>query len=176
MEVLMVKRCPVLAFALALFLMVGSTFLFAGDDVIKHRSCPYCGMDREKFSHSRMLIVYDDGTEDGLCSLHCAAVNLAIHIDKTPKAIYVGDYNTGKLIDAEQAFWVVGGNKPGVMTTRAKWAFKEKTDVELFIQKEGGVAASFDDAVKAAYEDIYGDTKMIRERRKMKRMQIEKKG
>jgi nitrous oxide reductase accessory protein NosL len=87
----------------------------------------------------------------------------------------VGDYNTKKLVDAELAFWVIGGNKPGVMTKRAKWAFEKKADAETFIQKEGGSLASFDEAIKASYEDIYADTKMIRERRKMKRMQMEKK-
>jgi nitrous oxide reductase accessory protein NosL len=122
-----------------------------------------------------MLIVYDDGTEVGLCSLHCAAIDLAINIDKTPRVIYVGDFNTKKLIDAEQAVWVVGGNKPGVMTKRAKWAFASKADAEAFVQKEGGTVAAFDQAIKASYEDIYADTKMIRERRKMKKQQMEKK-
>ena len=51
---------------------------FASDvDVQKHPSCIYCGMDRGKFAHSRMLIGYDDGTSMGACSLHCAAVDLA---------------------------------------------------------------------------------------------------
>jgi nitrous oxide reductase accessory protein NosL len=121
-----------------------------------------------------MLIVYDDGTEVGACSLHCAAIDLAINIDKSPKTIYVGDFNTKKLIDAEQAFWVIGGNKPGVMTKRAKWAFEKKADAEAFIAKEGGTMATFDQAIKASYEDIYADTKMIRERRKMKKMHQEK--
>ena len=84
-----------------------------------------------------MLVVYDDGTEVGVCSLHCAAIDLAINIDKTPKTIYVGDFNTKKLIDAEQAFWVIGGNKPGVMTKRAKWAFEKKADAEAFIRRKG---------------------------------------
>jgi nitrous oxide reductase accessory protein NosL len=110
-----------------------------------------------------------------LCSLHCVAIDLAINIDKAPKAIYVGDFNTKKLIDAEQVFWVIGGNKPGVMTKRAKWAFEAKADAEAFTKKEGGVMANFDEAIKASYEDIYADTRMIRERRKMKRMQMEKK-
>jgi nitrous oxide reductase accessory protein NosL len=122
-----------------------------------------------------MLVVYDDGTEVGVCSLHCAAIDLAINIDKTPKTIYVGDFNAKKLIDAEKALWVIGGNKPGVMTKRAKWAFEEKADAEAYIQKEGGIIANFDQAISASYEDIYADTKMIRERRKMKRMQMEKK-
>jgi copper chaperone NosL len=141
------------------------------DDIKQTASCKYCGMDREKFSHSRMVIEYDDGTVLGTCSLHCAVVDMALMIDNAPAAIKVGDFGTRKLIDAEKAFWVVGGNKPGVMSKRAKWAFEKQADAEAFIKANGGTPASFEEAVKLAYEDMYQDTKMIREKRKMKRMQ-----
>jgi nitrous oxide reductase accessory protein NosL len=128
-------------------------------------------MDRGKFSHSRVYIEYDDGTTEGTCSLHCAAIDLALHIDKTPKTIWVGDYHAKKLIDGEKAYWIIGGNKMGVMTQRAKWAFEKREDAEKFKGENGGSLASFDDVVKATYEDMYQDAKMIRERRKMKKMQ-----
>ncbi len=140
-------------------------------DTKKFPSCKYCGMDREKFGHSRMLIEYEDGTSQGTCSLHCLAVELALNIDKTPKTILVGDHNSKTLVEAEKAFWVIGGNKMGVMTKRAKWAFARKEDAEKFKSENGGDIASFEQAVKASYEDMYGDTQMIRERRKMKKMQ-----
>jgi hypothetical protein len=124
-------------------------------------------MDRNMFAHSRMLVTYEDGSSTGTCSLHCAAVDLALKIDKTPKSIEVGDFKTKKLVDAEKAFWVIGGSKPGVMTKRAKWAFENKADAEAFIKDNGGKQASFDEAIKAAYEDMYADTKMIRDKRKM---------
>lgn len=145
---------------------------FAQDDIKKHPSCKYCGMDREKFAYSRMYIEYDDGTTEGTCSIHCAAIDLALNIDKTPKAIKVGDYSTKNLIDAEKAFWVIGGAKMGVMTKRAKWAFEKKDDAERFIKENGGNLATFDEAMKAAYEDMYQDTKMIREKRKMKKQKM----
>lgn len=143
----------------------------AQDDIKKHPSCKYCGMDREKFAFSRMLVEYEDGTTEGTCSLHCMAVELALKIDKTPKAILVGDLNTKKLIDAEKGFWVMGGKKMGVMTKRGKWAFAKKEDADKFKAENGGDSTTFDLAVKAAYEDMYADTKMIRDRRKMKRKQ-----
>ena len=105
-----------------------------------------------------------------MCSVHCAAVELSLKLDKTPNSIQVGDYNTKKLIDAEKATWVIGGNKPGVMSKNAKWAF-EKGRMQRLISGNGGTIATFDQAMKAAYEDMYSDTKMIRDRRKMKRMQ-----
>ena len=133
-------------------------------------ACPFCGMDRQKFAHSRVFIQYDDGSVLGACSLHCAAADLAVHLDKTPVSIRVGDYNQKNLIDAEGAVWVMGGNKMGVMTKRAKWAFERQQDADQFIKAEGGEVVSFDKAIRAAYEDMYEDTKMIRERRKAKRM------
>lgn len=147
---------------------------FAQDDVKTHPSCQYCGMDREKFGHSRILIEYDDGTVVGTCSLRCAAVDLAIHIDKTPKGIRGGDYYTKNLIDVEKASWIIGGSKMGVMTKRAKWAFEKKEDAERFKTESGGELASFDQAIKAAYEDMYQDTKTIRDRRKMRKMEHKK--
>jgi copper chaperone NosL len=142
-------------------------FLLAQEDIRKHPACKLCGMDREKFAHSRILVEYDDGTSEGTCSLHCLAIELALKINQTPKSIWVADRRTKKLIDAEKAWWTVGGNKPGVMSKRAKWAFESKEDADRFMKENGGIPATFEEALKAAYEDMYADIKMIRERRKM---------
>jgi len=157
--------------AAALVFGVLAMVALAQDDIKQSQNCKYCGMDRQKFDFSRMLIEYDDGTSTGVCSLHCAAVELATNIDKTPKAIKVADFGTKNLIDAEKAFWVLGGSKAGVMTKRGKWAFEKKDDAETFIKANGGTLTSFDDVIKAAYADMYEDTKMIREKRKMKKTQ-----
>lgn len=140
------------------------------DDIQQVPSCPFCGMDRQKFAHSRVFIQYDDGSVLGTCSVHCAGVDMAVKIDKTPVRIWVGDYNTKSLIDAEKAAWVIGGNQMGVMTKRAKWAFETREAADQFIKAEGGRIAAFEEGMKLAYEDMYEDTKMIRERRKAKRM------
>jgi copper chaperone NosL len=143
------------------------------NDTVKAPSCPLCGMDRNKFDFSRVLIVYDDGSTFGGCSLHCAAIDMALNIDKGPMEIWVGDYNTKKLIGAEKAFWVVGGKKMGVMTKRGKWAFETQEAAEKFIAEYGGELSDFEGATEAAYEDMYRDTRMIREKRKLKRMKME---
>lgn len=129
-------------------------------------SCRYCGMDRAKFASSRMVVEYDDGSKVAACSLHCVAVDLANQIDKTPTALKVADFGTHALVDAEQAVWVLGGSRPGVMTRRAKWAFADRAAAEAFVKESGGTLVSFEDAVKAAYEDMYQDSRMIREKRK----------
>ena len=164
------KRLSILAIVILICISV-SAIVFAQQDVKKYPSCKYCGMDRDKFAHSRALIEYEDGMVVPLCSIHCAAVDLSINIDKTPKVIWVGDYGTKNLVDVEKAFWVIGGSKMGVMTKRAKWAFEKKEGAETFKRENGGDLANFEQAIKASYEDMYQDTKMIRERRKMKKME-----
>jgi copper chaperone NosL len=154
-----------------LFSFTMTTGLFAQEDAQKHPACQYCGMDRAKFAHSRMLVAYEDGSSAGTCSLHCAAIEFALHIDKIPKTMQVGDYYSKMLVDAEKAFWVLGGNKPGVMTQRAKWAFGKKEDAEKFMRENGGTMISLEQAFKAAFEDMYADTRIIQERRKMRQMQ-----
>ena len=52
------------------------------DDITKHPQCAYCGMDRKEYAYSRVLLRYSDGSEVGLCSLHCAGIDLALHPEK----------------------------------------------------------------------------------------------
>ena len=168
----MKQRGVFVVWAMVLCILAGGVFpARAQEDIQKQSSCKYCGMDRQQFAHSRMLIEYDDGSSLGTCSIHCTAIDLSLNIDKTPKAILVADYNTKQLIDAEKAYWVIGGNKPGVMTKTAKWAFAKQEDADQFIKEHGGKMATFDDAMKVSYEDMYADTKMIRAKRSMKKTQ-----
>jgi copper chaperone NosL len=166
-----VKRSTIVVVLLLLVFGISSV---AAAEMHSHEkdACPFCGMEKEKFGHTWMTIEYDDGSSVGFCSIHCAAIDLATKIDKTPVSIEVGDYTTKKPVDAEKAFWVIGGNKPGVMSMRAKWAFGNKADADAYIKENGGKPASFEEAMKAAYWDMYGDTKMIRDKRtKMKKIE-----
>lgn len=147
----------------------------AQEDVKASPTCRHCGMDREKFASSRMVIQYDDASSMGVCSIHCAAVDLATTLDKAPTALQVADLGTKQLVDAEKATWVLGGSKPGVMTRRGKWAFGDRAAAEAFVKQNGGTLVSFDEALKATYEDMYQDTKMIREKRKMMRQKAAEK-
>lgn len=142
-------------------------------DIAKSPTCSKCGMDRGKFSHSRMLIEYEDGAAVGTCSLHCTAVELANTIDRIPVMVSVADYDDNVLIDVDKAVWVMGGSKKGVMTGQAKWAFASRDSAERFIKSNGGRLVAFDEAIKAAYDDMYQDTKMIREFRKTLRIKAQ---
>ncbi len=162
------RRRGILLSVLALGFLHGQ-FLAAQEDIEKHPSCQYCGMDRQMFAHSRMLIEYEDGPAVGVCSIRCAAVAIVTNTDKVPKAIRVGDLNSKELVDAEKAFWVIGGSKPGVMTHRAKWAFQKQKDAEKFRADYGGDPADFDQAMKAAFEDVYSGLKRMWEKKRKTR-------
>jgi copper chaperone NosL len=137
----------------------------AHDDIRGAPECKYCGMYRHAFNYSRMLLERAGEAPVGTCSLNCAAVDYMRDLDNLPTAIKVADYNTKKLIDAKAAYWVIGGNKRGVMTARAKWAFKQKSDAQAFIKKHGGEPATFEDAIKASFEDLYKDMELTERHR-----------
>ena len=144
---------------LLIMLCAASFFLTAAmplaDDIRKHPECKYCGMDREKFGYSRMLVRYEDGTEMPSCSIHCAGIDLALNPHKGVRIALVGDHDTRVLLDAEKAFWVLGGDKMGVMSIRGKWAFSDRKAAEVFMKKHGGSLATYDEVMKATFEDIY---------------------
>jgi nitrous oxide reductase accessory protein NosL len=155
----------VTAFASALALFFGVQAVAADRDIEKIPSCQYCGMDREKFSTTRMIVEYANGTIIGTCSIHCAAVDLAQSFGKGINVLNVADYYSGKLIDAEKAFWVVGAGLPGVMAAKSRVAFADKVAAEAFRKEKGGEITDFNAAITSTYCDMWPDTQAIRSRR-----------
>jgi len=124
------------------------------NDITERRSCHSCGMDRKAYGYSRMLIIYEDGGQVGVCSLHCAVNELDANKDRKVKNLLVADRESRDLIDPEKAVWVMGGTKRGVMTQQPKWAFAMKPAAEAFIVKYGGTISSWDNALAATREEI----------------------
>jgi len=122
-------------------------------------------MNRETFARSRVLLEYEGGMVVATCSLHCAVTDLDQHGFKAVQGFWVGDYKTKRLINARDAFWVIGGSQAGVMTVRGKWAFADKNEAESFIASYGGELSTFEDALTAARADMGDDSKMIQEKR-----------
>lgn len=122
-------------------------------DVSRHRECSECGMDRKAYGFSRMLVIFPDGKEVGVCSLHCTVLVMESKQGETVKALLVADRNSHDLIPAEKAFWVLGGKKRGVMTMRAKWAFTTKEAAQDFVKEYGGEIVTWDAALTAAKDD-----------------------
>lgn len=141
----------------------------------KYPKCPYCGMDRKQYHHSRHLVHYQDDRVDATCSLHCAALSLAINLDRGPKAIYAADFGAKDelkpLIDAETATYLIGSKLPGVMTKQSKVAFAAQSAAEAAKAEQGGELGDFGAALQAAYQSMASDTLMIRKKRAEKRQQ-----
>ncbi|MCU0595146.1 MAG: nitrous oxide reductase accessory protein NosL [Desulfobacterota bacterium] len=152
--------------ALVILLLV----LSVGSALAQDPACHYCGMRKSMFGHSWVVLEYEVGAKAGLCSIHCAVIHMALSTERMITKVTVGDYNTKEQIDAERAYWVIGGNKMGVMTARAKWAFKTKDAADKFTAENGGRPATYEEAVKAAFEDMYEDTLMIQKKRRMLKM------
>ncbi len=154
----------------------------AVDDITKYPACPYCGMNRRQFHHSRALVQYSDDLPDATCSLHCAAISLSINIDRGPKAIYVADHGAAAdvkpLIEVEKASFLVGSSLPGVMTKRSKVAYGTEAAAKASQAANGGEVVGFDKALLAAYTDMAQDVAMIRKNReeRRKKMSMEQKG
>lgn len=144
------------------------------DELKKYPRCRYCGMERAKFSHTRHLLVYEDDSVEGTCSIHCAAISLSLNVDRGPKAIYAGDAGSAEeikpLVLVDKAFYVLDGSKPGTMTKVSKFAYAESAKAEAATKveasaKAGAKVVKFDEALKAAYLDMAEDTIMLRKRR-----------
>ncbi len=145
------------------------------DELKKYPRCPYCGMSRAMWSHTRHLIQYDDGTAEGTCSIRCVAVAFALNLDRGPKKIWVGDAGSDAkikpLVEVEKATYVLDPNKMGTMTRRRKWAYADAEKARA----TGAKTVTFDEALQAAYEDLGRDTAMVRQRRAEKRAHMMKK-
>jgi hypothetical protein len=114
------------------------------------QKCVQCGMDRDQFAHSRMLVEYADGSSAGVCSIHCAAVDMGRNPGKKAVSLKVADRETKELVDARKAAWVAGGSLKGVMTGTPKWAFAKKADAKAFIRANGGRLSTFDRMLRAS--------------------------
>ena len=148
------------------------------NELAKHPKCPYCGMDRNQWHHSRHLVQYDDELVDGTCSIHCLAISLSLNIDRGPKAIYAADFGSDAkikpLVNVDEAHYLIGSGLPGTMTKKSKMAFSSRDAAKSEQTKSGGELGGFDDALEAAYLGMASDTMMVRKRRLERRMHMKK--
>lgn len=150
------------------------------NELAKYPKCPYCGMDRTQWHHSRHLIHYDDDLVDATCSLRCAAVSLSLNIDRGPRAIYAADFSsageTKPLVEVDKATYLIGSELPGTMSRTSKMAFASREAAQAARREHGGKLGDFDQALRQAYQDQAEDTLMIRQRRAERRKMMEKNG
>jgi nitrous oxide reductase accessory protein NosL len=84
------------------------------------------------------------------------------------KSLQVADYYTHELINLDDAVWVIGGDKKGVMSMRAKWAFATSEAADKFIAEYGGTRATANEALKASFDDMAKDKERMSKMKRMK--------
>lgn len=155
------------------------------NELAKYPSCPYCGMSRSEFNHSRHLVHYDDGLADGTCSIHCLAISLSLNIDRGPKAIYAADFASGEkikaLVNVDKASYLIGSKLKGTMSKKSSMAFASLDAAKAVQVEKGGELSDFNEALKQAYLGMASNTMMIRKNRaekreKMMQMKMKKNG
>jgi nitrous oxide reductase accessory protein NosL len=149
------------------------------NELEKYAKCPYCGMDRTKYHHSRHLVHYDDGLVDATCSIHCMAISLSLNIDRGPKAIYAADFGSDKeikpLVNVDEASYLIGSKLKGTMTVNSKMAFASADAAKAAQAENGGDLVNFDEALSNAYVGMAKDTIMVRKKRLERRQRMMEK-
>ena len=133
--------------------------------------CNVCGMHLTKFYKTNHVSEFKNGKKEQYCSIHCQA-KVHKHFKKNIKNIQVVDTNSLKLINAKEAFYVIGSSKKGTMTPISKYAFSSKVDASEFQAKFGGKIKSFEQTLKIAEDGQKAANNMISK----KRMKMAKKG
>jgi len=146
------------------------------DELKKYPKCPFCGMDRTMWNHSRHLVHYDDDLVDGTCSMHCLAISLSLNLDRGIKTIYAADFGSDTkikpLVNVDEATYLAGSDLPGTMTKQSKMAFSSSEAAKAAKKSHGGELEDFDRTLTRAYLNMAKDTAMIRKKRAAKRKKM----
>lgn len=137
--------------AALLFLLLAGPLASLAGEIDDHPNCVKCGMNRKAYGYSRVVVSHSDSSTGGYCSIACALQE--IDGGKGVKGVLVADRASRELVEAQKAFWVIGGSKPGVMTRRAKWAFASREGAEKFLKTYGGRIATYEEILSASRED-----------------------
>ncbi len=112
--------------------------------------CSICGMTLPMFYKTNHVATNEKVIKQ-YCSIHCLMEDKIMN--KTDlKELKVVDNTTLKFINVEEAFYVIGSNKPGTMSTVSKYAFAKKEDAKRFAKVNKGEVKRFD-AISKIVED-----------------------
>ncbi len=129
--------------------------------------CPVCGMSLKMFYKTNHTSKLYNGTKRQYCSLRCLVVDMqeyGIDIDD----IKVVDASTQELIDASEAFYVLGSKVKGTMSRVSKLAFKNRDDAEKFLKEYKGKIVDFTTALESAKKSLKLDIAMIKKKKEKK--------
>lgn len=120
--------------------------------------CPVCGMSIKQYYKTSHTSKLENGNPRQYCSIYCLAKDKEEY-GINENDIQVIDAKTEKLINAKNAFYVVGSEVKGTMSMVSKLAFENKNDAKDFIKEFGGELKTFDEALKIAQDSLKKDEK-----------------
>ena len=122
----------------------------SAEETKKRESCRVCGMYIDQYQKSAAELVLKDGTIEHTCGVACMLreVEDAGGISAF-QSVKVHDWVSGKLVDAEEATYVLGSNVIPDMVPNYI-AFAKREEAEAFVAKEGGEVIDFN----IAYDDV----------------------
>lgn len=118
--------------------------------------CPICGMNLKQYYKTSHGAILSDGTAKQYCSIRCLAADWEA-IEARLVKVVVTDVVSEKLIDAKEAFYVIGSKIPGTMSQVSKLAFEKEADAVAFMKENGGELGRFENAFAKAKASLSDD-------------------
>lgn len=105
-------------------------------------ACETCGMFIDTVERTAAELTYKDGRPKHTCGVACLVRTLNDEGREAFTSLKVKDWNTGKLVDADQAYYSIGSRLIPDMIPNTI-AFETKQAAEKFARKEGGEVINF---------------------------------
>lgn len=133
-----------------LLLMPALAFADEHEHATGRESCKVCGMYIDRYLKSAAELVYKDGTIQHTCGVACMLRVIDGEGGMAAfKSVKVHDWNSGKMVDAGTATYVLGSKVIPDMVPNYV-AFGKREEAEAFAAKNGGDVIDFD----AAFADV----------------------
>ncbi len=129
--------------------------------------CPICGMNLKMFYKTSHTSKLQNGNPRQYCSMRCLVVDMQEYgIDSDD--IKVVDASTQKLIEAKDAFYVLGSKVKGTMSRVSKLAFASEQEAQKFVKRHKGKVVDFNTALNSAKESLKSDILMLKKKKEKK--------
>ncbi len=131
----------------------------------KAMRCPNCGMMINMWARTRHSFHHPEG-DLTTCSIRCMAdkaVSSGAEPTKAEVALYL---DPDKMVQVENATYVISSSAPGTMTMKSKIAFADRAAAEQFASGYGGQVADFQGAFAAAKMELPKSRMLIDKKRK----------
>lgn len=124
--------------------------------------CPVCGMTLPMFYRTNHAADVNGKTHQ-YCSIHCMHEEAMVS-GKEIQNPRVVDNESLKFIDAKDAYYVVGSNKPATMSAVSKYAFANLDKAKEFSKEFGGKVMDYAQTSGLVREGLIADIAMIKKR------------